>query len=159
MELNLPVLNLPDYTDRLKIKMVNERALIFDTIRRRWVALTPEEWIRQNMTLYIAETMDVSPNKMANETAITYNGMTKRCDTVVYDLKGNPLIVVEYKQPKVKITQQTFDQAAIYAMQLKVPYLIVSNGFTHFFCKIDIQNRRYIFANTWPKYSTLTSET
>lgn len=156
MDISLPVLNLPDYTDKIKIKVINGKTSVFDAVRRRWVTLTPEEWIRQNMIHYISETLGVSANKMANETEITCNGMTKRCDTVIYDDKGKPLIVVEYKQPKIKISQQTFDQAAVYAMQLKVPYLIVSNGITHLFCKIDLRNRRYVFAETWPKYETLT---
>lgn len=149
-------LNIPDYSDRLRIKTNDlDEKQILDPIRKRWVALTPEEWIRQNMTLYITDTLGITLNKVAHETSISYNGMTKRCDAVIYDPKGRPLIVVEYKQPKVKITQHVFDQAAIYCMQMQVPYLIVSNGLQHLLCKIDHENKKYIFAEKWPKYNDL----
>lgn len=152
-------LNLPDYTDRIRLKTdENNVKYILDPIRKRWVTLTPEEWIRQNMTLYISEKLGVSISKIAHETSISYNGMTKRCDAVIYDPEGKPLVIVEYKQPKVKITQHVFDQAAIYCMQMQVPYLIVSNGIQHLFCKIDHENKKYIFAQEWPVYNELIKQ-
>lgn len=153
--LQLPQLNIPDYSDRLRIRSCDGAASIWDPVRSKWVCLTPEEWIRQNMSLYISDTLGVSLNLMATETEICFNGLRRRCDAVIYTPEGQPLVVVEYKRHNVKITQKVFDQAALYCMHLKVPYLIVSNGLQHLMCSVDFENRRYIFAEQWPKYQTL----
>lgn len=156
--LELPRLNVPDYSDRLRIRQTPESTTIWDPVRRKWVALTPEEWIRQNMTLYIAERLGVSPNVMANETEIQYNGMRRRCDAVIFTPEGVPMIVAEYKQQRVRITQRVFDQAALYCAHLRVPYLIVSNGMQHLLCRVDFENRRYTFAREWPTYAQLLQQ-
>lgn len=153
--LQLPALNTPDYSQRLRIRRTDTGTLIWDHIRNKWVALTPEEWIRQNMTLYIADTIGVSTNLMANEIEINYNGLRRRCDSVIYTPQGTPLIVAEYKQHNIALSQRVFDQAALYCIHLNVPYLIVSNGLQHLLCKIDFANKRYIFAQEWPTYSQL----
>lgn len=157
--LELPHLNTPDYSDRLRIRQTADKATIWDPLRSKWVALTPEEWIRQNVTLYIADTLQVSTNLMAHETEIIYNGMSRRCDAVIYAPDGSPLIVVEYKQHRIPLAQHVFDQAVLYCMHLNVPYLIVSNGLQHLLCQIDKTNRRYIFAQTWPTYTELLKQT
>lgn len=154
-DLRLPHLNMPDYSDRLHIRNCNGTTAIWDPVRSKWVSLTPEEWIRQNMTLYLSDTLGVSPDLMATETEIRFNGLHRRCDAVIYTPSGKPLVVAEYKRHNIPVTQKVFDQAAIYCMHLKVPYLIVSNGIQHLMCRIDFEARRYIFAEQWPKYSSL----
>lgn len=137
------VLNLPTYS--FKIKSVGAKQQIFDRMRRRYVTLTPEEWVRQNMIAHLIEALEVPQTRLSNETTITYNGLAKRCDTVVYDEHYKPLMIVEYKAPHVELTQAVFDQIAVYNLNLQVPYLLVSNGLTHIFCKVDIANKRYLF--------------
>lgn len=143
-----PKLNTPDYSDQIKVRKSGYDSYeIYDGIRHQWVVLTPEEWVRQNMTLYIAERLELPVTRFAIEAQIEYNGLKKRCDTIIYDERIKPMIIVEYKQPKVEITQRTFDQVAVYNMKLNVPYLIVSNGLQHYMCQVDIERRRYVFTD------------
>jgi type I site-specific restriction endonuclease len=148
-------LNMPDYSDRIRLRKQDEQLQIFDSIRGKWLVLTPEEWVRQNTIIYIADTLEAPMTRIANEVAITYNGLIKRCDSIIYDDYGNPLIIIEYKRTDIQITQHVFDQIATYNMQLRVPYLIISNGLQHILCKVDFENRKYIFAEQWPKYNEL----
>ncbi len=151
-------LNMPDYSDRIHLRKQDEQLQIFDSIRGKWLVLTPEEWVRQNTIIYISDTLEAPMSRIANEVTINYNGLTKRCDSIIYDDYGNPLIIIEYKRTDVAITQRVFDQIAIYNLQLRVPYLIVSNGLQHLLCKVDFENRKYIFAQQWPKYNELKVE-
>lgn len=151
-------LNMPDYSDRIHLRKQDEQLQIFDSIRGKWLVLTPEEWVRQNTIIYISDTLEAPMLRIANEVTINYNGLTKRCDSIIYDDYGNPLIIIEYKRTDVAITQRVFDQIAIYNLQLRVPYLIVSNGLQHLLCKVDFENRKYIFAQQWPKYNELKVE-
>ena len=151
-------LNMPDYSDRIRLRKQDEQLQIFDSIRGKWLVLTPEEWVRQNTIIYISDTLEAPMSRIANEVTINYNGLTKRCDSIIYDDYGNPLIIIEYKRTDVAITQRVFDQIAIYNLQLRVPYLIVSNGLQHLLCKVNFENRKYIFAQQWPKYNELKVE-
>ena len=153
--MNYEPLNMPDYSDRIRLRKQDEQLQIFDTIRGKWLVLTPEEWVRQNTIIYISDTLEAPIARIANEVGITYNGLTKRCDSIIYDDYGHPLIIIEYKRTDVQITQCVFDQIATYNMQLQVPYLIVSNGLQHILCKVDFENKKYIFAQQWPKYNEL----
>lgn len=153
--MNYELLNMPNYSDRIRLRKQDEQVQIFDPIRGKWLVLTPEEWVRQNTIIYISDTLEAPMTRIANEVAINYNGLTKRCDSIIYDDYGKPLIIIEYKRTDVQITQHVFDQIATYNMQLRVPYLIVSNGLQHIFCKVDFENRKYIFAEQWPKYNEL----
>ena len=153
--MNYELLNMPNYSDRIRLRKQDEQVQIFDPIRGKWLVLTPEEWVRQNTIIYISDTLEAPMTHIANEVAINYNGLTKRCDSIIYDDYGKPLIIIEYKRTDVQITQHVFDQIATYNMQLRVPYLIVSNGLQHILCKVDFENRKYIFAEQWPKYNEL----
>ena len=153
--MNYEPLNMPDYSDRIRLRKQDEQLQIFDTIRGKWLVLTPEEWVRQNTIIYISDTLEAPIARIANEVGITYNGLTKRCDSIIYDDYGHPLIIIEYKRTDVQITQCVFDQIATYNMHLQVPYLIVSNGLQHILCKVDFENKKYIFAQQWPKYNEL----
>lgn len=147
-------LNLPSYS--FKIKSVGDKQQIFDSIRRRYVALTPEEWVRQNMVAHLIETRHVPQMRISNETTIKYNGLTKRCDTVIYDANLKPLMIAEYKATTIELTQLVFDQIAIYNLKLEVPYLLVSNGLQHIFCKVDTVNKCYQFYPDVFDYSQLS---
>lgn len=149
------LLNMPNYSNRIRLRKQDEQVQIFDPIRGKWLVLTPEEWVRQNTIIYISDTLEAPMTRIANEVAINYNGLTKRCDSIIYNDYGKPLIIIEYKRTDVQITQHVFDQIATYNLQLRVPYLIVSNGLQHILCKVDFENRKYIFAEQWPKYNEL----
>lgn len=160
MSTNLPILNVSqNISEQLKLRTQNLNNEIFDPIRKKWIKLTPEEWVRQNVIQYIAQIIEIPTTVIGNEITIKYNNLTKRCDSIIYTPHGEPLIIVEYKRTTVKISQSTFDQIAIYNMQLNVPFLILSNGLEHFFCMIDKKNNKYIFCqnNNWPKYKDLIS--
>ena len=153
--MNYELLNMPNYSNRIRLRKQDEQVQIFDPIRGKWLVLTPEEWVRQNTIIYISDTLEAPMTRIANEVAINYNGLTKRCDSIIYDDYGKPLIIIEYKRTDVQITQHVFDQIATYNLQLRVPYLRVSNGLQHILCKVDFENRKYIFAEQWPKYNEL----
>ena len=123
-------LNLPTYPYRLR-RNADGNIAIWDATRRRYVVLTPEEWVRQHFVAFLVAHRGYPAGRIGNEISLTLNGMPRRCDTVVYDAQGNPLALVEYKAPHVTITQDTFDQIVRYNTQFLVPYIIVSNGLTH----------------------------
>lgn len=154
LQTKMDALNLPYYQQKIR-STDGGKQQIFDRIRHRYVALTPEEWVRQNMVAHLIESLGVPQMRISVETPITFNGLTKRCDTVVYDSALKPLMLVEFKAPSVEITQRVFDQMAVYNLQLQVPYLLASNGLTHIFCQVDLQNKRYLFAPELPHYSSL----
>lgn len=129
-------LNLPSADLRFSVDSTGKRT-VFDRLRNKFVALTPEEWVRQHFVTYLIEHKGFPAGLMANEMAIALNGTRRRCDTVVMDRYGNPVVIVEYKAPHITVSQKVFDQIIRYNMTLHVRYLIVSNGLNHFCCKID----------------------
>lgn len=130
---------------------------IFDQVRKRYVALTPEEWVRQHFVAYLLSEKGYPQELIANEITIKLNGTSKRCDTVVYDTYLSPLVIVEYKAPSVPITQTVFDQIVRYNMVLKVPYLIVSNGLSHYCCRINYETQTWSFLREIPTYHQVKS--
>jgi hypothetical protein len=146
-------LNLPEYP--LKVKKNGLRLSVFDRLRKRYVALTPEEWVRQHFVEYLIEEKQFPAALMANEVSLTQNGIKRRCDTLVADREGQPLVIVEYKAPEIEITQQVFDQIVRYNMVLRARYLMVSNGMSHYCCQIDYENNTYSFLNDIPEYAEL----
>jgi len=147
-------LNLPSF--ELKIKKQSNKSYVFDRLRKQFTRLTPEEYVRQHFVNYLIEHKNYPEALMANEVAIEVGNLKKRCDTVLYDRFMNPALVVEYKSPAVKITQETFDQIVLYNTTLRVTWLIVSNGVQHFCCKIDYEKRDYQFYYEIPSYQDLT---
>ncbi len=123
-------LNLPE-TD-LRMRDSGGSREIFDPLRRKWVRLTPEEWVRQHFTAYLNTAKGVPMSRMVNEIAITLNGTTKRCDTVIYARDLTPLAIVEYKAPAIAITRTVFEQIARYNLVLGTRFLIISNGISHY---------------------------
>ena len=144
-------LNLPPFDS--KVMMTDGKPAILDIIRRQYVALTPEEWVRQHFVHFLIEHKGYPQSLMANEVQLKLNGMNRRCDTVVYDRTLKPRIIVEYKAPTVNITQQVFDQICRYNMVLQVDYLIVSNGISHYCCKVDYATHTYTFLKDIPDYT------
>jgi type I site-specific restriction endonuclease len=149
------LLNLPPYAFRISGN--SEKKLIFDSFRRRWVALTPEEWVRQNFARYLTEIKHFPPSLVAVERSLRINQHDFRSDIVLFSKSGNPLAVVECKAPEVKISQQVFDQIARYNLELRVSYLIVTNGLTHYCCRFDQQQLTYTFLTEIPDYKEIES--
>ncbi len=148
-------LNLPAYDT--KITTNDGKRQIFDTLRRCYVALTPEEWVRQHFVHYLLDYKGYPATLMGNEVSITLNGMNRRCDTVVYDKALKPRAIIEYKAPTVKITKDVFAQISRYNLILKVDYLIVSNGLQHYCCKMDYNNNTFTFLQEIPEYDKITT--
>ena len=143
-------LNLPNYTP--KITKINGKLFIFDRIRRKNVALTPEEWVRQHFVNYLTAEKNYPKERIANEVTVTLNGMSRRCDTVVYNQFLEPIAIVEFKAPTVPITQDVFEQIARYNICLRVGILIVTNGMEHYCCRIDYENATCSFLKEIPEY-------
>lgn len=147
-------LNLPAY--QANIKKINGMVKIMDCLRRKFVALTPEEWVRQNFIHYLIEHKGYAPELMGNEVAVSLNGMDRRCDTVVYSRSNaKPRMIIEYKSPSIEITQKVFNQICRYNMVLEVEWLVVSNGLKHYCCKVDIKEGRYAFVEDIPSFEIL----
>lgn len=146
----MQALNLPTYN--LKIKSSENNYLIFDIIRKKYVVLTPEEWVRQHFIHYLVEDKKYPVSLISIEKKITVNKLTKRTDILVFNTNGFPEIIVECKAPSVKITQETFDQIARYNLKLSANYLIVTNGIQHYFCQLNTQTETYTFLKNIPNY-------
>ena len=146
-------LNLPGFEPKVTEK--DGKRTIFDPVRRKYVALTPEECVRQHFVNYLITFKNYPKELLANEVLVKLNGTSKRCDTVAYNRFLAPLVIVEYKAPTVSITSAVFDQIARYNMVLHVEYLIVSNGLNHYCCKIDYDSQTYTFLNGIPGYDEL----
>lgn len=128
---------------------------ILDIIRRKYVALTPEEWVRQHFIHYLIEHKSYPASLMANEVFLKSGSKTLRADSVLYDRNLHPKMIIEYKAASVPISPAVFDQIAAYNILLHVDYLIVSNGMQHYCCKIDYDERRYTFLKEIPDYKDL----
>lgn len=124
-------------------------------MRRKYVALTPEEWVRQHFVRYLIDAKGCPQGLVANEITLRLNGMSKRCDTVVYDRNARPRAIVEYKAPHIEITQKVFSQISRYNMVLHVDYLIVSNGLQHYCCRMDYAASTCCFLPDIPGYADL----
>ena len=143
-------LNLPEYAFRTKTE--NGKIWIFDSIRKKFVVLTPEEWVRQNFIQYLIQEKCYPQNLMAVEKQIKVNRQQRRFDLLVYQRNGNPYLIAEFKAPSVKITQNAFDQVVRYNMALRVDRVVVSNGIQHFACEIDYEKNSYSFLKEIPTF-------
>ena len=143
-------LNLPTYN--FKLKSSENKTLIFDKLRKKYLVLTPEEWVRQHFVYFLIDKKKYPVSLIALEKQLTINNRKKRTDILIFNKEGNHDIIVECKAPSIKITQDTFDQIARYNLKLKANYLIVTNGLEHFYCKMDFENETYIFLKDIPDY-------
>lgn len=130
----LPLLNLPDHG--VKTRHTPEGDHVFDPVRRRWVALTPEEWVRQHVLVHLMKDRGCPLSLIAVERSLQLNGLSKRADIVVHAHGAIPLLLVECKAPDVPLVQATLEQAARYNLVLRVPFLLVTNGLSHYACRI-----------------------
>ena len=146
-------LNLPDYPIRLS--GTQEHPSIFDILRRKYVALTPEEWVRQHFIHFLINQKHYPATLLANEIKLRVGNKTLRADSVLYDRELRPRMIVEYKAPHIPITQKVFDQISTYNMLLHVDYLVVSNGLQHYCCKMDYDNQKYLFLEDIPDYQNI----
>ena len=143
-------INFPQHNFRIKEE--NNKHLIFDEVRRLWVTLTPEEWVRQHFVQYLINQKGYPRSLIKLEGGLKLHGNAKRTDIVVFNPKGEKILLIECKAPSVKIDQKVFDQVARYNMVHKVALLAVSNGLQHFYCRIDFENRDYRFIEELPDY-------
>lgn len=144
-------LNFPTYSFRLKNSENNTH--IFDVIRKKFVVLQPEEWVRQHCLQYLIQEKNYPISLINVEKIILINGLKKRYDIVVFNPDGSLAVVVECKAPKVQISQSVFDQIARYNLTLKASYLMVTNGLNHYFCTMNHHLESFEFLETLPNYN------
>lgn len=145
-------LNFPKYSFRFKNS--ENKIAVFDELRKKFVILTPEEWVRQHVVKYLILDKNYPKNHVNVEKQLKLGKLTKRYDAVVYHPNGKIKVVVECKAPHIKITQDVFDQIARYNMILKADYLMLTNGLQHYYCKLDYEQEKYEFLPEIPAYST-----
>ena len=145
MQLNFPPIDA-------QIRVQNGKQFIYDIIRKKYIALTPEEWVRQHLVHFLINERQCPKGLIAVERGLKHNGLQRRFDVVVYSRNLTPWLIVECKAPQVVITQQTFDQIARYNMSLQVPYLLVTNGLQHFCCEIDYLQRSFSYLQDVPSF-------
>ena len=146
-------LNLPQY--EINITEKDGKRMIFDFLRRKYVVLTPEEWVRQHFTHYLVEQKGYPKGLLGNEVELRLGDKKLRCDSILYNNVALPQMIIEYKAPHVQIQQKTFDQISAYNLLLRVDYLIVSNGLQHYCCKMDYEQQKYHFLEEIPDYEKL----
>ena len=143
-------LQFPTYSFRFKNS--ENKVAIFDEIRKKFIIVTPEEWVRQHVVQFLLQDKKYPKSHINVEKLLKINGLNKRYDVVVYKPDGNITILIECKAPGVKISQSTFDQIARYNITLNADYLMVTNGLNHYFCKMDYENEKYDFLSELPEY-------
>jgi hypothetical protein len=146
-------LNLPK--TELKVISKDGKQQVFDVLRRRFVVLTPEEWVRQQFVHFLIRHKGYPAECIGNEVSITLGATKKRCDTVIYGSNAEPLMVIEYKSPNVEITQKVFEQICRYNIKMKVEWLVVSNGLQHYCTRIDYENGTYQFVEDIPAFTSI----
>lgn len=146
-------INLPPCD--IKISGTKEKPVVLDILRRRFVALTPEEWVRQNFIHFLIEHLHYPQGLLANEVSLQAGQKKLRADSVLYDRSLHPRMIIEYKAPTIPITQKVFQQIAAYNFLLHVDYLVMSNGMAHYCCKMDYESKKCVFLKEIPLYENL----
>jgi len=146
-------LNLPPY--QIRVREVNGRKQIFDVLRRKYIALTPEEWVRQHFIHYLIEHKSYPATLLANEVPLQVGEKKVRADSVLYDNQLRPRMIIEYKAPTIPLTQKVFEQISVYNLLLHVDYLIISNGIDTYICKMDYDSQTYTFLEAIPDYQDI----
>ncbi|MDT0647814.1 type I restriction enzyme HsdR N-terminal domain-containing protein [Zunongwangia sp. F260] len=143
-------LNFPQYSFRFKNNQ--NKTAVFDKLRKKFVILTPEEWVRQNCVRFLTEEKDYPESLINVEKQLKLGDLVKRYDIVVFNRNGNIHLIVECKAPKIKVTQDTFDQIARYNLKLNATYLMVTNGINHYYCQMDYEAEKYNFLKEIPSF-------
>ena len=146
-------LAFPDYS--FEVKEEDDRRIIFDTLRKKWILLSPEEWVRQHMVQYLLQQKGVPAGLIGVEKGFQFQGMQRRADLIVHDRQGQAILMVECKAPEVPISQDVFDQIARYNLVIHATYLFVTNGLQHYCYKIDSDKKRYVFLKELPDFEAL----
>ena len=146
-------INLPPYD--IKMREQGGKRQIFDFLRRKYVALTPEEWVRQHFVHFLINHKGYTQGLLANEVELKVGDKKLRCDTLLYNRALQPQMIIEYKAPHVEITQQVFNQITVYNHLLHVDFLVISNGLQHFCCRMDYDHQSYAFLQEIPDYQLL----
>lgn len=146
-------LNLPKC--RLRLEQRESKPYVYDELRRKFVRLTPEEWVRQHFVHYLIDVLGYPQPLMQNEVALRLGETSKRCDTLLYDKALRPQMILEYKAPHVALTETVLQQIVRYNYVLRVPYLVLSNGLDHLVCRIDYDTMSYTFLSEFPSYDSL----
>lgn len=146
-------LNLPKC--RLRLEQREGKPYVYDDLRRKFVRLTPEEWVRQHFVRYLIDDLGYPQPLMQNEVALRLAETVKRCDTLLYDKALRPQMILEYKAPHVTLTETVLQQIVRYNYVLRVPYLVLSNGLEHLLCRIDYEKMTYAFLSEFPPYDRL----
>lgn len=144
-------LNFPAY--KFRFKNSENKVAIFDEIRKKFIMLTPEEWVRQNVVQYLLQEKKYPKSYINVEKLIKLNGLIKRYDVVVFQPDGKLFLLIECKSTDIKISQDTFDQIARYNMALESQYLMVTNGLNHYFCQMDYSEEKYNFLQELPEFT------
>lgn len=142
-------LNLPTYS--YELRETEDRPQIFDPIRKKFVALTPEEWVRQHMINYLISVLGYPRSLIKVESSLKYNNLSKRSDIMVYDRSGAPFIIIECKAPAISLGPEVFEQASVYNKAKQAKYISVTNGLKHYCCEIDHQQGSYRFLSGLPE--------
>lgn len=137
-----------------RFKNSENKVSIFDEIRKKFIILTPEEWVRQHVVQFLLEDKKYPKSLINVEKVLKVNGLRKRYDVVVFNPDGSIFILIECKAPEIKIAQTTFDQIARYNMTMKAEYLMVTNGLNHYFCQMDYENEKYEFLRALPDFDS-----
>ncbi|MGY5850289.1 type I restriction enzyme HsdR N-terminal domain-containing protein [Salegentibacter sp. F14] len=143
-------LNFPQY--RFRFKNNQNKIAVFDELRKKFVVLTPEEWVRQHCIRFLIENKNYPKSLINAEKQLKLGKLVKRYDLIVYNSDGSIFLIVECKAPGVKITQDTFDQIARYNLSLQAEYLMLSNGLEHYYCQMDYEQETYIFLKELPQW-------
>ena len=146
-------LNLPTYD--IQLGGTREKPEIFDFLRRRFVKLTPEEWVRQHFVHWLVEHKGYPKGLLGNEIALRVGDKKLRCDSILYDQQALPRMIIEYKAPTIALSQKVFDQISAYNLLLHVDYLVVSNGMQHYCCRMDYERNDYDFLPDIPDYEKI----
>lgn len=154
--MSMYALNLPEYEHRFQRE--GKKTKIFDHVRKKFLVLTPEEWVRQNFLYFLIRDRNYPASLISIEKGLKVNESFKRCDILIYNSFGKPVLLVECKSPTVKLTSETYHQAAMYNMTFKLPFLIVTNGVQHFCSQINFDTSTYSFLEDIPHYEQINHE-
>jgi len=147
-------LTIPEYTLKIRSSAVSKQE-VFDMFRKKFVSLTPEEWVRQQFLQFLIIEKKYPASLIAVEKGLIVNQLQKRFDAVVFNKKGQPIALLEFKSPVVRLDQKVFDQIAAYNLRMKVKYLIISNGLQHYCCSMDYEKQTFRFLEKIPDFNEL----
>lgn len=149
-------LNFPEYDYRVRKNESGQSSQIFDMVRKKYVSLTPEEWVRQHLLNFLIIEKKYPASLLAVEKELSVAGIKKRTDVVVYSRNAEPIMIAECKSPDVPLNQQVFDQTARYNLPLNVSFLLLTNGLIHYYCRMNQEEKKYEFVNEIPEYEKLS---